>query len=283
LPTPSHQPHAVRDRKFFVPDEREGWRVEVRNATVEWETGNEVFRHQLTFEQMEALHAEARRTNLSVRDAVYKVMEQLGHLDRVHVRNDVYEAVFLPLRTCSLASVWAQFRPEHECYVKVSPGWYSFDPSKPFPMVRLMPRLEVEQVADRTRRGHDSKIRIVVDWSVLNAQLANKNLPEKEFISDKSGETLANFLASLIHVFGEPMAERLMHIPVSRGHPLSRSPTVDFLNPEQGMPYPYKPVSGTDLYVFTNTSNTEKRDDIRKLVTELGFPAESVNVSIIPM
>jgi len=283
-----HQPHTVRDCKFFVPDEREGWRVEVRNATVEWETGNEVFRHQLTFEQMEALHAEARRTNLSVRDAVYKVMEQLRHLDRVHVRNDVYEAVFLPLRTCSLASVWAQFRPEHECYVRVSPGWYSFDPSKPFPMVRLMPRperrpFEVEQVADRTRRGHDSKIRIVVDWSLLNAQLANKNLPEKEFISDNSAETLANFLASLIDVFGEPMAKRLMHVSVSRGHPLSSNPAVDFLNPEQERPYPHKPVPGTGLYVFTNTSNAEKRDDIRKLATELGFPAESVNVSIIPM
>jgi hypothetical protein len=283
-----HQPHIVRECKVFFADGQRGWKVEIRDEQVAWETGDDVFRHQLTFQQMEALREEARTTNLSVRDAVHEVMKHLGQAEPVRVKTTVYDAVFLWMRTCSLPAVWAQFRPEHECYVRIQPGWYSFDLSKPFPMVRLMPRperrpFEVEQVADRTRRGHDSRIRIVVDWSLLNAQPANKNLPEKEFISDNSGETLANFLASLIQVFGEPMAERLMHIPVSRGHPLSSSPTVDFLNLEQGRPYAHKLVSGTALYVFTNTSNAEKRDDIRKLVTELGFPAGSVGVSIIPM
>ena len=102
-------------------------------------------------------------------------------------------------------------------------------------MVRLMPPaergpFEVEQVADTTRRGHDSKIRIFVDWRLLNAQSATKNIPENEFVSDNSAETLVNFLSSLIDVFGEPIADRLMRIPVSRGHPLSSRQTVDFLN-----------------------------------------------------
>jgi hypothetical protein len=35
----------------------------------------------------------------------------------------VHDAVFLWMRTCSLAAVWAQFRAEHTCYVRAQPGW----------------------------------------------------------------------------------------------------------------------------------------------------------------
>jgi len=96
----------VRNLKVFVSDGLGGWKVEFHDAEVEWETGDEVFRHQLTFQQMEALHDEARRKKLSVRDAVYDVMKLLAQSERVHVRT-VYDAVFLWVRTCSLAAVWA--------------------------------------------------------------------------------------------------------------------------------------------------------------------------------
>ncbi|MDD5141757.1 MAG: hypothetical protein PHY43_16025 [Verrucomicrobiales bacterium] len=132
-----HQPHTVRNCKVFISNGQDGWRVEFRDEVVEWETGDEVFRHQLTFQQMEALHDEARRKRLSVRDAVYDVMRLLAQSEPIHVRT-VYDAVFLWMRTCSLAAVWAQFRPEHSCYTRVRPGWYCFDPSKPLPKVRIV-------------------------------------------------------------------------------------------------------------------------------------------------
>jgi hypothetical protein len=131
-------PHTVRDCKFFIQDGDGGWNVEIHDSQVEWETGDDIFRHQLTFEQMEALHAEARRTNLSVRDAVHEVMEQCAQDLPMHIRA-VYDIVFLRMRTCSLGAVWAQFRPEHECYVRVGPCRYRFDPTRRFPEVRYIP------------------------------------------------------------------------------------------------------------------------------------------------
>lgn len=275
-----HHQHTVRDCKFFVPDEREGWRLEVRDATVEWETGDEVFRHQFTFEQMDALHAEARKTNLSVRDAVYKVMEQLRHLERVHVRKDVYEAVFLRLRTCSLATVWAQFRPEHECYARVSPGWYRFNPSKPLPAVRYVvrPRLdEIDMIADTVARAGRTKIRVRVRWSLLG-----KVLNDEVFDGNNSTQTMANFLGSLVREFGPDMIERLTRVPVSRDRPLSIIPAVDFVNQGDGTVYNHKLVPGTELHLLANSSTREKHDDIKRLVAELGFPTDTVDVSIVP-
>ncbi|MDO8542659.1 MAG: hypothetical protein Q7S40_19640 [Opitutaceae bacterium] len=149
-------PHMVRDCKFFLADGHGGWAVEFRDEMVEWETGDHVFRHQLTFEHLEALHHEARRTNLSIKDAVYEAMRQLASETAVHVL-DVHDFVFLWMRTCSLAAVWAQFRPEHKCYVRALPGWYRFDPTASLPTVRfvpppLRPRIRLRQYSkDGTR------------------------------------------------------------------------------------------------------------------------------------
>lgn len=129
--------HTVPNCKFFVQDGSGRWNIEIHDSQVEWETGDDVLRHQLTFQKMEALHAEARRTNLSVRDAVHQVMEQCAQILPMHIR-EVYDIVFLRMRTCSLAAVWAQFRPDHECYARVGPCRYRFNPTGRFPEVRYV-------------------------------------------------------------------------------------------------------------------------------------------------
>jgi hypothetical protein len=116
------QPHTVANCKVFSSDGRGGWLVDIHDEIVEWETGDQVFRHQLTFQQMEALRHEALRSGLSVRDAVHEAMGRLARSQPIHVRV-VHDAVFLWMRTCSLAAVWAQFRAEHTCYVRAQPGW----------------------------------------------------------------------------------------------------------------------------------------------------------------
>lgn len=142
--------HLVRNCKVFVPDGPHGWSVVIRDEVVPWETGDYVFRSQLPFEQMDALHAEARRTNLSVRDAVYKAMSWIARSEAVHVRQ-VYDVVFLGMRTCSLSAVWAEFRPEHECYFRVEPGMYRFDPTKSLPRVVVQP--SQQPTGERHERG----------------------------------------------------------------------------------------------------------------------------------
>lgn len=79
------QPHTVPNCKLFVGDGRGGWQVEIHDQEpVEWETGDQVFRHQLTLQQMEALHNEAR----------------VGGSQRKRSHPRSYEAVG-PKRTCA--------------------------------------------------------------------------------------------------------------------------------------------------------------------------------------
>lgn len=145
-------PHTVPNCKVFSADGRGGWVVEIRDETVEWETGDQVFRHQLNFRQMEALRDEAQRAGVSVRDAVHEVMRRLAQNRPLHVRN-IHDAVFLWMRTCSLAAVWAQFRLEHTCYVRVQAGLYRFDPAGKLPEIRFVTTRErLRQYARDARR-----------------------------------------------------------------------------------------------------------------------------------
>lgn len=133
--------HRVPNCKFFEKDGAGGWNVTVRDEWIDWESNDDIFRHQITFVEMDALYAEAEHTNLSVRDAVHDFMRRYAQSDSWHVR-DIYEFVFQELRTCSLAAVWAQFRPEHECYERdkrAGVGRYMFNPNGAFPMVRYVP------------------------------------------------------------------------------------------------------------------------------------------------
>ena len=272
------KPHTVPKCKFFVSNGTGGWHVEFRDELVEWETGDDVFRHQITFEEMEALHAEARRTNLSVRDAVRKVMERDVGTQAWHVRQ-IYEAVF-PTRTCSLAAVWAQFRPEHECYVRVGPGRYRFDPNGVFPEVRVLPpsRRNEQEVAEheRTGRAAASKLRILVHWS----EILKMPCPDEEFSRGSAGAVQARFLGSLIREFGHQMIRTLTNIIPSNS--LSCNPERDFVNSMDGSVYANHEVLGSDLRLCTKSDNEQKRRDIEYLVQRLQFPPGSVEVSITP-
>lgn len=272
-------PHVVRNCKFFVRDGAGGWNVEIRDEQVDWETGNDVFRHQLTFSEMDALHAEALSTNLSIRDAVHDVMSRYARIESWRVR-EIYEVVFLELRTCSLAAVWAQFRPEHECYVRVGPGQYRFDPNGAFPEVHVLaPRRTSERVVvERVRgdRAPASRLRVVVHWSKIFGDWC----PDQEFAGMNGGKNQARFIGSLINQFPD-LADRLKAMPVSRTYPLSDNPKRGFVNQSTQMVFPHQPVPGTQLFLFTNTSNEERREDILNLVKRLGFEG-SVEVIVTP-
>ncbi len=274
------QSHTVPNCKFFVRDGTGDWDVEFADAMVEWETGDDVFRHQITFEEMDALHAEARRTNLSVRDAVHKVMERYAQTRELSVRK-VHEIVFR-FRTCSLAAVWAQFRPEHECYIRVGVGRYRFDPQGAFPAVRVYPPTSRNIRDDSLPHGGighraSSRVRILVRWSkILNMPY----YPDQMFSGRNAGIVQARFIGSLIREFGPQLAERLMRETVSR-HRLSDNPARDFVNSADDTIYPHQPVPGTNLFLSTNTSNEEKCRDIRRLVDRLGLSG-TVEVAMTP-
>ena len=153
------------------------------------------------------------------------------------------------------------------------PGYIAPAPTPPDPG-ELFAQSEAEQ-GEVERRGR-SKLLIRVRWSLLGKTGADEDICEK-----KATATMSVFLGKLIRAFGEPMAERLTRVPVSRRYPLSNNPAVDFLNPAQGEPFNHQAVPGTGLYVFTNLSNKEKCDDLRSLMRLLEFPPDGVEVSLV--
>jgi hypothetical protein len=275
-------PHSVPRCKDFVRDATGSLRVRVFEANVEWECGDSVFRHQMTFDQLEELHEEARRTNLSIRDAVHRCMKRIAQSESVHVR-DVYEEVFLQLRTCSVAAVWAQFRPEHECYERTGRGFYRYNSSKSFPMVRTAPASHTPTPDPRPNapvpREPRTRLKVLVHWAQIVPNRTDKK--DEVFSALHAGATMARFLGALIEQLGDATAQRLTRIPVSRTHPLSTTPKRDFAYGSAGKAYPSYPVPKTNLFLCTQSSTQEKCEDIHRLVSELRLPPKSVEVSIV--
>ncbi len=272
--------HTVPNCKVFVRTGENRWRAETQNLELQWETGEAVCRHQSTFDEMDALHEEARQTGLSVRDAVYEYMREMAKDTTVSIK-EVYDFVFWLMRTCSRAAVWSQFRKEHACYVRVGPGLYRFDESKPFPKVRVVhaPTADVRQPAELVvagERGPNTRISILIRWSVI----LNQSCPDQVIKFRDAGKTQAHFLASLFSAFGleHAVARRLIHLRMNRSFTLSRNPA-DFVNQATGEAYRSKQVPGTSLFLCTQSSTLEKAETIRRIVRELGFHSNCVEVT----
>ncbi|HOX00924.1 MAG TPA: hypothetical protein P5555_01305 [Candidatus Paceibacterota bacterium] len=115
---------------------------------------------------------------------------------------------------------------------------------------------------------------VTVHWSMLGVDIPDDTIQEPT-----AAETHASFISRLITQFGPEMSGKLQRIAVARSYPLSENPKQDFLNPRTREAYSHKPVPGTSLFLFTNTSTSEKRDDILALCRTLGFPSGAVVVS----
>jgi len=118
------------------------------------------------------------------------------------------------------------------------------------------------------------ELKIIIRWRLLE-----KALPDDEICENTAAGTLVKFIERLIRVLGKEMADQLTQVPVVR-YPLSRNPSIDFLNPRRGQLYPHALIPGTDLYVCTQSSNKEKEQKLKKLPVSLGLPTESIEVSM---
>lgn len=131
-----------------------------------------------------------------------------------------------------------------------------------------------------TRRGR-GQLQVKVRWSLLE-----KALPDEVIRERTSALTLAKFLGRLISVLDGPVSggsimRRLTNMRVSKGFPLSENPR-DFPNPAQHNPYSHALVPGIAslLFVCTNTSNSDKVSDVRRVASALGLPEGSVEISL---
>ena len=162
----------------------------------------------------------------------------------------------------SIASIWP--RPDGEPYVPRAP-----DPEEFFEET-FEPPGQPRQQQPHTH----GNLRVIIHWSVLGV-----SGPDESISEPKAALTHAVFVSRLIAKFGRDMSDKLQRIAVARFYPLSANPAQDFINQNTGDTYSYKPVPGTLLSVFTNTSTNEKRQDILSLCSRLGFPPGGVEVS----
>ena len=113
-------------------------------------------------------------------------------------------------------------------------------------------------------------LRIVIHWSILGV-----SGPDESIRESKAALTHAAFLGRLIAGLGRGMSDKLQQIAVARSYPLSAKPEQDFINPAAKETYSYKPVPGTPLSVFTNTSTSEKRRTSSRFASDsVSRPAE---------
>lgn len=161
-----------------------------------------------------------------------------------------------------IARIWP--RPEGEPYVPRAP-----DPEELFEETIELPR----QPQHQTPHTHGN-LSVTIHWSILGF-----NCSDEAICESKAALTHAVFISRLIAKFGPDMSAKLQRIPVARSYPLSANPEHDFLNQRTMETFSYKPVPGTPLSVFTNTSSAEKRQAIVALCRQLGFPPGAVEVS----
>jgi len=105
--------------------------IEQAEIPMQYEGSAHLFKAELRFEDMEALFAEAKKTNLSVSDTLIYVMEkELSPLEnRIHYA-DIFNAVFLK-RMCSFSSVISTlYSRSHPCFEKLGDGYFRFAPEK---------------------------------------------------------------------------------------------------------------------------------------------------------
>ena len=245
-------------------DEAVSWQ-KVLGAT--WRTTHEKWVHTLGNLTLTGYNAELGDGSFTEKNAAFA--ESKVSLNRHFCSLDQWTEYEIRQRGQELAKIVAQIWPrptEGPSYV--APASSAAEPEDASAEVPL-------EEDGRVLRGR-SKLLIRIFWSRLG-----KALPDEEISERTATTTMAAFVGRLIRVFGESMTERLCRVQVSRRYPLSANPTVDFLNPAQGRPFAHTSVPGTDLCVFTNTSNKEKRDDLRGLVKLLDFPPGSVEILLV--
>lgn len=231
-----------------------------------WRTLHEKWLHTLGNLTLTGYNPELGNGNFADKKAAFA--ESNVSLNRHFIQMAQWSDQDIKQRGLELARIVARIWPRPSD----GPGYIAPAPTPPEPGELFV---QPEGAAGEGQRRRRSKLLIRVFWSKLG-----KALPDEEICETKATTTMAVFLGRLIRVFGEPMAERLTRVSVSRRYSLSSNPAVDFLNTAQGKPFNHQAVPGTGLYVFTNLSNDEKRDDLRSLMRLLEFPPDGVEISL---
>jgi hypothetical protein len=135
---------------------------------------------------------------------------------------------------------------------------------------------DLDEEPDEVGRQRPQTLRVTIDW-----QANKRQHPQEQICEHTAAATMAALVARLIQELGDEATKKIEPIRINRGPLISKSPARDFVNQAQGRLYGHKKLRGTDYYILTHSSTTQKVDDIRRLCRVLGLVPGSVQVEQI--
>ena len=115
-------------------------------------------------------------------------------------------------------------------------------------------------------RSATGKLKIVIDWGTLDIDRERQTLS-----GGKASDLIVSLLVELIKAFGKPMEQQLTELPIIR-FPLSKNPSIAFVNGATGKPFSSTPVPGTDLHFCPQSGTVEKVTRLTTLFSRLALP-----------
>jgi hypothetical protein len=137
------------------------------------------------------------------------------------------------------------------------------------PVAELVSR--VEDLAEGRARPH--RLRIKIDWKANR-----RDRTAEEIFEHTAAASMVTFVSRLIEEFGDDVLQKLSRLRFNRGPFLSKTPAKDFVNQAQGNLYGHKKLRGTDFFILTHSSTSQKVQDLNRVCRVLGLAPGSVTI-----
>jgi len=130
------------------------------------------------------------------------------------------------------------------------------------------------------QKQEQTRLKVTVRWSALGKALSD------EILMDRFANiTQAELLGKLVLHLGQTVLHQLKEFSKTQGGRMhiSENPKRDpnFINQANDTVYAHKPIPGTNLFLLTNTSTEEKKEDLDLFLNFARLPREAVSVEII--
>ena len=122
-------------------------------------------------------------------------------------------------------------------------------------------------------RGRPQTIKIRIDWKANN-----RNRDLEEICENTVAASMVAFVKSAMKELGQDILQKLGAVRVNRGPLISKVPAKDFVNQAQGNLYGHKQIKGSDYFMLTHSSTSQKIDDLNNVCRVLGFVPGSVQI-----
>jgi hypothetical protein len=242
--------------------------IEHTEIPMRYEGDSSVFKANMRFEDIEALFAEARRVNLSVRDAIVYAVQELCASDpngRAH-RLDIFNTVFLK-RMCSPNSVSLLLYTQ-PCFEQLGGGYFRYQPSLEMMVARTPKRKQPKVISfqgDFSVEEPESSLetKFQADEQVIPVS----EIPPIPDVQDLPQPAESQeFIQPAVEI--EPLDKTVEEVPELPPLPISLEPETEALHHQDLEPATEKPVNTSPLVEPAPASTDIPTQPARKIPAE---------------